>query len=153
MICNISCMISIIFIIANIYFNYSINKNKVMKQYEDTLNEKQLSIYKKIVQERLTISIYGYIIGLILSLIIIIVNYKYYKINKKIIICLVGSITFIVHYFYYTLTPKSDWMLLHIEKEQNKDWLNMYNTMKTNYHFSFVIGIISVMLLANSFKC
>ena len=73
MICNISCMISIIFIIANIYFNYSINKNKVMKQYEDTLNEKQLSIYKKIVQERLTISIYGYIIGLILSIIYLLI--------------------------------------------------------------------------------
>jgi hypothetical protein len=153
MICNISCVISIIFIIANLYFNYSVYDNKVMDKYEKTLNEKQLIVYKKIVQERLTISIYGYIIGLILSIFIIIINYKYYKINKKIIICLVGSITFIVHYFYYTLSPKSDWMLLHIEKEQNKDWLNMYNTMKKNYHFSFVVGIISVMLLANSFRC
>lgn len=153
MICKVSCIISLVFIIANLYFNFTLNKNKVMKTYENSLTDEQKIIYNNIVKERLQISINGYLLGLLLSIIIITINYNKYKVNKNLIICIVGAVTFIVHYFYYILTPKTDWMLLHIKQEQNNDWLQMYNTMKRNYHISFVIGIISVMIFANSFKC
>tara|TARA_B110000444_G_C18360789_1_gene375886 strand:+ start:44 stop:505 length:462 start_codon:yes stop_codon:yes gene_type:complete len=153
MISKISCIISLVFIISTLYFNFSLNKYSVIKDYQDTLNEEQLKIYNKIANERLEISVRGYLLGLSISLLVIVINYNVYKVNKNPVVCLVGMITFLVHYFYYNLAPKSDWMLLHVDKEQNKDWLKMYKTMKRNYHISFVVGIISVMLLANSFKC
>ena len=68
-------------------------------------------------------------------------------------LCVVGAITFITHYFYYILSPKSDWMILHLKENQMNDWLNVYKTMQYKYHTGFVIGIISVMILSNSFKC
>ena len=75
-------MISLVFIIANLYFNFTLNKNKVMKTYENSLTDEQKIIYNNIVKERLQISINGYLLGLLLSIIIITINYNKYKSNR-----------------------------------------------------------------------
>ena len=52
-------------------------------------------------------------------------------------------------YFYYTLMPKSDYMLLHLTTpEQNQLWLNIYKHMKTKCHVGFLIGMVGYFFLA-----
>lgn len=153
MICKVSCLISIVFIVSTIYFTLSVNKQDIHSNYVKNLTEEQLIKYKNIVEERKNISLKGYLFGLLLSITLILLNYNLLKLDIKLTTCLVGAITFLTHYFYYILSPKSDWMILHLKEEQMQDWLYVYRKMQYTYHLSFVVGIISVMILSYSFKC
>ena len=153
MICKISCLISLVFIISTIYFTLSVDKQDINNKYVNNLTDTQLIKYKKIVDERKKISITGYVLGLCLSITLILLNYFVFKLDIKLTTCIVGAITFLTHYFYYMLSPKSDWMILHLKEDQMKDWLYVYKNMQYNYHLSFVVGIIATMILAYSFKC
>ena len=153
MICKVSCLISIVFIVSTIYFTLSVNKQDIHSNYVKNLTEEQLIKYKNIVEERKNISLKGYLFGLLLSITLILLNYNLLKLDIKLTTCLVGAITFLTHYLYYILSPKSDWMILHLKEEQMQDWLYVYRKMQYTYHLSFVVGIISVMILSYSFKC
>ena len=153
MICKISGLISLVFIISTIYFTLSVDKQDINNKYVNNLTDTQLIKYKKIVDERKKISITGYVLGLCLSITLILLNYFVFKLDIKLTTCIVGAITFLTHYFYYMLSPKSDWMILHLKEDQMKDWLYVYKNMQYNYHLSFVVGIIATMILAYSFKC
>ena len=155
MACAISCTISAIFIIGMIYFYYVTDKNEIVKLYKQHLPSELQNRYEKISKERMQISIYGYIFGFILSLLIILYNVKIKK-NKLTsisLVCIVMATSFVTNYFYYMLYPKSDWMLNHTNSsEQVKAWLRMYREMSYNYHMGLVLGIIAVGLLAFAFR-
>jgi hypothetical protein len=71
--------------------------------------------------------------------------------NTTSLVCTVVATAFITNYFYYMLSPKSDWMLNHMNnKEEIKAWLLMYREMQFNYHMGLVLGIISAGLLTMS---
>ena len=58
------------------------------------------------------------------------------------------------NYFYYMLSPKTDWMLSHMNNEKEiKSWLLMYREMQFNYHMGLALGIIAVGILAFAFRC
>jgi len=156
MVCSISCSISAIFIIAMIYFYNMTDKSEIVKHYKEKLPRDLQNLYNKLSRERMAISYQGYILGFIISLIIILYNY-FYKIKKLStvsIICIVLATSFLTNYFYYILHPKSDWMLNHINNpEQTKAWLIMYREMQFNYHMGLVIGILGVGILAFAFRC
>ena len=102
------------------------------------------------------ISVYGYIYGFILSLFIIFYNLKFkgIKMNTFALVCTVMATCFLTNYFYYMLSPKSDWMLNHINNpEQVKAWLLMYREMSFNYHTGLALGIIAVGIFAFAFRC
>ena len=153
--CAISCLISGVFIIGMIYFYYMTDKSKIVKHYKDQLSHNLQIRYEKIAKERLIISCYGYGIGLILSLFIIFLNYKikHIKLNTVGLVCTVMATCFLTNYFYYMLSPKSDWMLDHIHsREQVKAWLQMYREMSYNYHMGMALGIIAVGIFAFAFR-
>lgn len=156
MCCSITCSIAAVFLLAMIYFDISTLNSDVVKKYKESLPSDLQVIYDKIAKERLTISMTGYVLGLILSIIIIFFNttVKRNLLGAKSLVCIVVTTSFLTNYFYYTLSPKSDWMLNHLKTpEQNKAWLEMYRKMIYNYHLGFVFGIISVGLLAFAFRC
>lgn len=156
MVCQISFFISIIFLVSMIYFTFETSRNKTIKNYKKQLPSDLQEIYEKITSERLKIYYQGYLLGLILSLIIIIYNYKIKqeKLPLFSMICIVVSTSFVTNYFYYTLHPKTDWMLNHItDPEQIKAWLSMYTSMKQYYHMGLLLGIIAVVMLAVAFRC
>ncbi len=63
-------------------------------------------------------------------------------------------VTFLTNYFYYILSPKSDWMLDHLHSpEEIKLWLKMYTEMQYNYHMGIVLGIIGAGILGYAFRC
>jgi uncharacterized membrane protein YkgB len=156
MVCSVTCTIAFIFIVGKIYFYNATTNDKVVKHYKEKLPTDLKILYDKLTKERLHISLYGYGLGLIISLLIIYYNLKLKKdkLNNLSLVCLVISVTFITNYFYYILSPKSDWMLNHINnQEQSKAWLHIYRTMQVNYHLGFVFGIIAAGILAFAFRC
>jgi hypothetical protein len=133
-------------------------KSQTIEKYQDQLPQDLRRIYDKIQKERLGIYYYGYVLGFILSLIIIIYNYQKSNNNKSKlstshIFCIVVATSFITNYFYYMLSPKTTWMLEHIKTpEQTQAWLQMYKSMQKYYHIGFVLGIVAIGLLAIAFR-
>ena len=154
--CSITCLIAAVLIIGMIYFQNATTKSKIVQEYKKQLPSNLQNLYEKITAERLRLNYYGYTLGLILSLIIILYNYtsKRNKLTTTSLVCLVIVVSFFTNYFYYILSPKSTYMLNHINSpEQTKAWLTMYKTMQFNYHFGFVIGVVAVGVLAFAFRC
>ena len=70
MVCGTTCIIALVFLIANIYTILTCSNNKKDKQdFLNVLNIKQQQIYENIIQERRNIYFMGYILGIILSII------------------------------------------------------------------------------------
>jgi uncharacterized membrane protein YkgB len=156
MVCSVSCSISFIFIVGMIYFYNMTSHNKVVKEYKSRFPPELQKLYEKISSERMSISYYGYFLGFILSMVILFYNIrlKKNKLSNSSLVCIVVSTSFLTNYFYYTLSPKSDWMLNHIEDPALvKAWLQMYRVMQFNYHMGMVLGIIAVGILAFAFRC
>jgi uncharacterized protein YacL len=156
MACTLSCIISAIFIIGMIYFYNKTDSSEIVKHYKEQLPFDLQKRYEKIAKERMKISYHGYILGFVLSLFIIFYNLKIksIKMNTFSLVCTVMATCFLTNYFYYMLTPKSDWMLNHINSpEQVKAWLQMYRGMSYNYHMGIALGIIAVGIMAFAFRC
>ena len=155
--CYTSCSIAIVFLLSEIFMHFFMIKNNVIKEYKDQLPEKLQQIYKQIVDERIRIYYYGFLLGVLLSIAIIMYNLQLKPSNKMTntsMICIIVSTSFLVNYFYYVLTPKSNYMLDHIEsKEQTKAWLKMYSNMQYYYHMSLVLGIFTMGFFAAAFRC
>ena len=150
MVCCISCAISCIFLIGMIYFYNATDKSDIINKYKATLSPDLQQRYEKITSERKWISYQGYALGLLLSLVIL---YFSRKMNTISLVCTVMATCFLTNYFYYMLSPKSDWMLNHLNEDQAKAWLLMYRAMSYNYHVGIVLGIIAVGIFAFAFRC
>tara|TARA_Y100000996_G_C22485551_1_gene628070 strand:- start:696 stop:1100 length:405 start_codon:yes stop_codon:yes gene_type:complete len=132
----------------------TMDKEMYDKGFSKTLSSEQLSKYKNIVEERKNISLRGYGLGFALAIGIIVFNMsmKKEKLTKMSMICTTASTVFIVQYLYYILSPKSDWILLHLNTQEQKErWLDIYRTMQYNCHLSVALGIIAAAALSNSF--
>ena len=154
--CSGTCLLATALIIAMIYFQNATTKSQIVQEYKKQLPSNLQNLYEKLSAERLRINYYGYTLGLVLSLIIIIYNYnsKRNKLTNTSLVCLVIVVSFFTNYFYYILSPKSTYMLDHINSpEQTKAWLAMYREMQYNYHMGFVIGVVAVGVLAYAFRC
>lgn len=156
MVCLTSCLGAIFFIVSMIYTQNAIHRSQVIQKYKMQLPGNLQKVYENITKERQQINLYGYVLGLIISLVVILFNYrlKQNKLTTFNTICLVLVVSFTTHYFYYMLSPKTTHMLEHINSpEQNKAWLQMYKTMQFYYHSGLLLGLIAVVLLAFAFRC
>lgn len=143
--CKISCLVAIVFLIIQLFFMFSPSIYNEFNEFDSTLSDKLKDKYREITKERRNISLKGYGLGLLLSAIIVYFN-KNSKTTTK--VCIVGSVTFITNYLFYILSPKSDYMVLHLDKEeQRKEWLDIYRKMQLKYHIGFLSGIIVAMLI------
>ena len=121
MACHISCVISMIFIIEMIYFYSMTYNNAIVKKYKGSLSSDLQTKYEAISRERMMISYQGYALGFCLSLLIIFYNLQIKGVKNFPLVCTVMATCFLTNYFYYTLSPKSDWMLNHMsDKEETR---------------------------------
>lgn len=153
--CPISCFISGAFLVGMAYFYYMADKSQTVKEYRTRLSSDLKQRYDKITHERMTISIQGYVLGLLLSLLIIYYNIqlKDAKLSTWMMVCIVLSTSFVVNYFYYIIHPKSDWMLNHMHTpSETHAWLKMYRELQVNYHLGLVLGILAVGILGFAFR-
>ena len=152
--CNLGCGIAAVFIIGMLYMTIAVDKNEVSERFKKTLNESQLERYEGLTNERLRIYYTGYGVGFLISLGLIYLNIFILKqkMSKMSMVCLTSGVTFLTTYFYYILSRKSDYMIMHIKEEnQKREWLNVYRKMQYNYHMGLVLGIAAVMALSYGF--
>ena len=157
--CYISCALATVFVISSIFMTNSTQQNKTIQHYQSQLPSNLQNLYAKITAERQRIYYYGDALGLIISIIVIYYNNNLrprnnLKMTSTTMVCVVITISFITNYFYYMLSPKSTYMLDHINSpEQTKAWLTMYKTMQYYWHAGLVLGIVAVAFLAVAFRC
>ena len=98
-------------------------------------------IYIKITEERASIYFQGLILGLIASYLLLSLVSLTTPFHKAIFFL---AITLITSVLYYFIVPKSDYMLNHLQtQEQNKAWLEVYTKMQSKYLFGFILGCLS----------
>lgn len=138
--CTIICYLACIFLFSMMYMLFfTLNKDNELKEL---LNENELARYRKIRRERRNLMLIGYLLGLIAA-VLVIVTIK----GRELKICLSVVVVYICSYYFYTLAPKSDYMILHLEtNEKRQAWLSVYLKMKKNYHISMILGLIFVLL-------
>ena len=154
--CYISCALATIFVISSIFMSNATQTNKTIQHYQRQLPSNLQNLYAKITEERKRIYYYGYALGLVLSAIVIYYNNNSsrIKMTNTTMVCVTITISFLTNYFYYMLSPKSTYMLEHINSpEQTKAWLSMYRAMQYYWHAGLVLGIFAVAFMAIAFRC
>jgi heme/copper-type cytochrome/quinol oxidase subunit 4 len=140
----VSCTLAVGLLIAMLFTMISPEKVSLMHDYEALLSSAQRTKYHALRKERLQIYLTGFALGILLAILVV------YGLRRQSVftnVCLTGAIVFVVAYFYYVFTPKSDYMILHLdEKEDRVAWLRIYRHMTLMYHLGFVVGVLAVML-------
>lgn len=115
----------------------SVNKQQqdlLKQEFSDELDRK----YEAIIVERRNHYIFGLILGMIISFIVL---NRIKSINYYTRITLFLTITLTSAVIFYMLMPKSDYMLNHLRSmEENKKWLQVYKTMQHRYFIGLVLG-------------
>ena len=143
--CYITCMVGAS-LLGGTISSMIYNKNEKSKVLTNTLNAEQLEIYNKIVKERMNHYIQGNILGLVLAIIYYLNSGNF---DKKINICAFVLIAMSTTYFYYTLKPKTDYILKHLNnQDQINAWLSKYIEMKHRYIIGYLIGGLGYLLLS-----
>ena len=152
--CITSCGIAATLIAGMAYCTYMGNRSQLVQDYMRTLTADQQQTYAKIAEERRGIYLRGFGWGLLLSALLLGIHHQYATMSRPGLLCSVAAITLATNYFYYVLSPKSDWMVLHFKHDKPDDaanWLRVYRGMQVNYHVGLVLGIAGTILLSNAF--
>ena len=154
MVCTTSCIIAGTFVISSIFVSLRVDKSTLKDPLFQLLSNENKQRYVSIANERKNIYLKGFGLGFVISLLALFIlnNNKMFKVNKLVNICFVLATSFSVNYFFYILHPKSDYMVLHLKDDKEKQaWLNIYKTMQFNYHLGFALGLVGMIFVGNSF--
>lgn len=107
--------------------------------------------YANILKERRNQYIQGLILGMIVGgMIIYLYQWKVVQGFHKVV--LFFAVTLFVAMIYYLLMPKSDYMLKHLQtNEQNRAWLDVYKTMQSRYILGMILGAAAAVPIANAY--
>ena len=142
--CINTCLIGSGFLGSSILTMLASKKSKNFVEFNNVLTPQQRETYKKITQERMNIYIQGLVIGSVLAVLMS----QMVKLDKNKKVCLFVVIALGFNYAYYSLYPKSTYMLQHLTtKEQNQAWLNIYKEMKTRCMVGFLLGLVGYIVL------
>jgi RsiW-degrading membrane proteinase PrsW (M82 family) len=149
--CNSNiCLLGLAILVAKfiMLFTMTFNYGEIHKDFMTSLDDGQKKIYIGIIDERRKIYLKGYIFGIILSVSIVLLNKFLLKNKISNILCWVVVISCMTTYFYYILSPKSKYMLEVLNKDtQIKNWLKVYKSMQSRFHFSYLLGVVAVLVL------
>jgi len=141
------CSIAIVILFSSVFMMFLKDHNLFIK-FMDTLNSEQKEIYHKIIRERLSLYLGGMLLGILIGLI-----YLFYTKKSERSICIFIVIVFLTKMIVYKGYPKSTYMLYHLDrKEQVSAWTDIYTYMKKIWMLSFILAIISYVLIGYSFK-
>ena len=142
--CINTCLIGSGFLGSSILTMLASKQGKTFVEFNKVLTEQQRQTYKQITRERMNIYIQGLVIGAVLAVLVS----QMLKIDKSKKVCVFVVIALGFNYAYYTLYPKSTYMLQHLtNKEQNQAWLNIYKEMKTRCMVGFLLGLVGYIVL------
>jgi len=137
---KIGCLIPLITSFASFYMMITSINRSVHKNFFNMLDNEQQRIYKFIKVERLRIYLEGLVLGLFTAILWNRCNMPTYGMPN---ICIMTLLSNIVTYMYYTLKPKSTYMVNHLKSvKQNRGWMKVYNTMKKRHAMGILLGIL-----------
>lgn len=122
-----------------------------VNRLRDIVSGEAAVAYEKISKERVTLYTIGLVLGLVLAYLIVFtyggrITNRFHRATTFVAIMLFTGVSF------YTVYPKSDYMLNHIKSEKEaKAWMEVYKTMKMRYIIGFVLGALAAVPLANAF--
>jgi uncharacterized protein YacL len=149
MVCGTTCLLGAGFIGSMVFCMVSTKDAKVFKRFERLLQPEQLLAYKNIANERLNIYLQGFFIGLVLAVLALNFVRQLKKVALANKVCLFIVIALGFNYLYYTLSPKSRYMLESLDTpEQVKAWLEIYKHMKSRVHMGVVLGLLGYLVFA-----
>ena len=142
--CMTDCLIASAFIGASALVMFRDSKSPTYKKLYNSLSKEKKDAYVKIKKERMFIMLKATLFGIFVS--ITFSKFENYlfptgsPFNKS---CINTLIFFGVQYMFYMLHPKSDYMLNHIDNnEQAKQWLEKYKFMQRKWHIGLLLGIV-----------
>ena len=139
------CLIGFTLFFASIYMSYLKKDNDIFINFNKLLNEKQKSIYQKIIRERMSIYISGSVLGLVTGII-----YFVQSKNDNYKICKFLTIIYVIKLGFYKIYPKSPLLLYSLTtKSQTDAWADIYTEMKNRWIQSILTGFIGYILIGN----
>lgn len=142
--CQFACLVAIGMFSGQLFVMFNNKKGKLFKKFDSLLDENQKNMYKSIIDERMNHYIQGMVIGLILG-------FTYLCIVPSNTIgrsCLFTVIVLGANSFYYTLRPKSNYMVPHLNtQEQRVAWLEIYKEMQHRCKLGFLLGMVAYLIL------
>lgn len=118
-----SCFLASIAASVTLFCSMPSSVNEVEK-LRDLLSQRQLASLDAIARERATISLEGFVCGLIVAAVMLLVLNRW---------CYAAFALFFVQGLYYHLRPKSKWLLNELNtRKQIDQWLEVYKSYKTN---------------------
>lgn len=123
-----------------------------------SLSYEQAEKYSALVAERLKLYGKGYAYGVGVSALLVLAYYLSRTLlhprsnsaaaaralirSPMSLLCITAVVSTVTMYFYYTMTPKSDYMILHLDgKEQRQHWMDIYRTKQTQYNTGLLLGL------------
>jgi hypothetical protein len=153
--CTITCFLAAVILVAMIIMAVMVSYDPFIKLYRNQLPDDAKSSYDSIVKERSSIYFTGYMIGFVLSVFLIIFNIRVlkHKIPISAMVCLTVVVSTVINYFYYTLSPKSMFLVSLLKtNEQKENWVKVYKSMQYYYHISFLLGAVAVGVFTYAFR-
>lgn len=147
--CTLSAIAGVGLLGASVYT--SMVPKEDVNRLRDTVSGDAAVAYEKISKERVTLYTVGLLIGLAIAYLVVNtyagrVSNRFHRATTFTAITLFTGVSF------YTMYPKSDYMLNHIKNEKEaKAWMEVYKTMKMRYSTGFVLGALAAIPLANAF--
>ena len=141
--CDLSCLLAAAMFGSMLYIMFDQNKSQLVQNFKNTLNEEQNSVYQKVIKERMTIYVQGLLLGLVLG-------FCFLSMVKRTNVtgCLFAVIVLGANYLYYSLTPKSQYMVsLLTTDEQRVAWLGVYKEMKYRCLLGFMLGSVAYLIV------
>ena len=125
-------------------------RNIEQQEFVNTLDARQLDVYKSIVTFRFNLWLQGLVLGIVIAIAVLyFLNSKFNTYGNAL---LFTAILLFVNYIFYTLYPKPAWMLDFTKNnKQVKEWLDVYKFMKIRYHWGMLAGIAAFFLLSLAF--
>ena len=138
--CITTCTIFYVILITHMFmYGFTLINSSDLKKLDSLLSDEQRVIYSKIKKERLHHFYTGLGIGSLLGLFIILTNVGF---NSK--YCLSGIILILTTVIVYYVLPKSDYMIQHLNTEEQKmSWLKV----SRNFHKKKIVGFILAIVL------
>lgn len=158
MVCHITCTLAIMFICAHLavlMFSGNIKQEFIYELRKGARDiehgNKLVAKYCEIVNNRKHIYATGFVLGLIISIVLLpyaVMDKQGDSGNSLHAAGFVAGITFGISYLYYMFACKKDYMITYLHNPaQRKAWLRIRQEMMMRYHIGLVVGLIASAML------
>jgi hypothetical protein len=143
---SIICILAVGAFACMLYSMLYFNGDSALTKFPKSLNADQLTLYNKVIKERMTRFLQGLILGLVLGFVYLNYSRSAGEVIKS--QCVFTLIVLGTVYIYYSLYPKEYSMLPTLQTtEQRALWWDIYTEMKKRSLMGFLLGVVAFLLI------